>query len=352
MKNIICLTVRRAIAAGVLSLGVLCLAPHRVYAVTSKLSALVEEAIANGATFVGLIPKVPLAGNDVRYCPFETGVYMDDEDSNNQNRFTVGGAWLTHQNAVVGGFGRVPGGGARGRNSVIDYCQIPIYRLPPARVGYAVIAAQGSAALDKYGMVVFTPMCPRESFPFTRYFDNEDDNNTNQPLNDSRLFFPNFTYVRISSESRSGTLIHFCYVPPSNAPGTPELPKTAWIWDMDNQTWGYDKRDIGRDFMFLAAGTQLGGEFYQDNEDDDNEDKWSTPPQSLPHASAMRNIIGGGQRGQNAAWRFGWTGINPGIGKLEDGQNEQPSCLNPFANLECAGKWAGFAAQLWSAISE
>ena len=47
-------------------------------ALKDGLSPLADEAITNGATVVGLIPQVPLAGHDIRYCPFETGIYRAD----------------------------------------------------------------------------------------------------------------------------------------------------------------------------------------------------------------------------------------------------------------------------------
>jgi hypothetical protein len=50
----------------------------RSYALKDGLSPPADAVITNGATFVGLIPKAPLVGNDIRSCPFETGIYRAD----------------------------------------------------------------------------------------------------------------------------------------------------------------------------------------------------------------------------------------------------------------------------------
>jgi hypothetical protein len=222
-----------------------------------------------------------------------------------------------------------------------------------------VMAAQGFTTVDGLGCTIYNPVCPQGSFPFTRHLDDEDGGgNTNHALNDRNQLFPHASFGNSASSKfgvgaigdscrpNGGSIVHFCYVPPSNDPTTPELPDSLWVWNMNTRGW--DFRNMSRDFMFLAKGAQLNGEFHQDNEDSNNRNRWVIPPGSVPFEWSMKDIIAGTN---NTAWRFGWTGINPGIGELPEGQAApQPSCLDPFASLECAGKWASFAAKVWAAF--
>ncbi|HEU4328506.1 MAG TPA: hypothetical protein VFS21_35540 [Roseiflexaceae bacterium] len=119
---------------------------------------------------VGVIP-------DGNVCPNGQApivIAMDDEDSRNAN---ARGGWI--------------GATISDRNTTFRFCRVPGSL-------FKALSTSGYST-DHYAVLKLGTVCPRESVPFSRYFDNQDGGNANSYSGD---IYPNF--------SRENTELHFC----------------------------------------------------------------------------------------------------------------------------------------------
>jgi len=229
--------------------------------------ALDETAVAEAPAalntndpWIGVVP----AGSPIT-TPCAQGwvsIYMDDEDSNNNDSFTLysqaaGQQSFGGRNFSAGGLVHTASPRRAGGNTRIQYCPTRVTSLPTLRFDYALISASNQ--------------CPAGTFRFSRRFDNEDDSNHNSYQGD---ISPN---VSVSSAS----LINFCFVPRGSG------GRGTWDSGLDGQIIFSAGNEGALNGIVTNSGT-----FGTDDEDDSNHNAFSSTAADL--TTRMRAIIAGG----------------------------------------------------------
>jgi hypothetical protein len=101
------------------------------------------------STDVGVIKEAGAA------CPGEIDWYFDDENDNNQNRYS---GWI--------------GATSSGANTTIRFCRVQ---------GSRFTQIPSSYSYHNFAVLKLGSTCPAGSMEFSRYWDNEDDGSSNQP---------------------------------------------------------------------------------------------------------------------------------------------------------------------------
>jgi len=179
----------------------------------------IAAAYQAGATFVGLVPKLPLEvlnrqlgtpavamSESLMGCKFPVSVYLDDEDDDNANNLAINGVSYRRQNALLGGFGHPPGrgNGPAGTNTLISYCQVPVKQLPRTKLDYLVFSAQEKTEiveiklpwpLGTFSLPIRHANCPAGSYSVRLELDTEAFDSSNYLVGGEKaLFAPNSTF--------------------------------------------------------------------------------------------------------------------------------------------------------------
>jgi hypothetical protein len=193
---------------------------------------------AAGPYDVGVIPGSTCPSGSERIT-----IRMDDEDNQNANSSS---GWI---GAIVSN-----------NNTTFVFCRVDGAQFLPMEAPYAVLqlAAQ----------------CPPYSFPFTRYFDNEDSQNINTSTGN---IWPNWT-----SWANSDTQLNFCLF-------------GAFSWG----GWGFP--DLGMEYGVFASNLPnsglANGHLYTDDEDQSNQNAFDTDYYNL--GTSASQIIWGDNGDRN-----------------------------------------------------
>lgn len=347
----------------------------------------VAAAQAAGATFVGLIPKLPLhvlnqtlggpviaMSESLMGCKFPTTGYLDDEDSSNINDLTVNGVSYRRQNALLGGLGHPPSsnGASPGVNSLLSYCQVPVRTLPRTKLDYMVIAAHSNKKTKTIFGIKFPywePKCPSGSVSVQVLLDTEMYSSSRIVGNETTMFSPSKIIGKTVTQSwdlsqcngepyytdeygwacdsfagNSGSAsLTMCFVPQDPNAAT-ELPTAFEVFDgtkfvsQSAQNYIYLAKDAGFE---PNSGRAV---FFQDGED-------MRPMASIvvsdPQYDARVRRIMTISSGSDMTWNLGWGGWNPPIGVAPNYDPPPPpqSCLdNPF-NSGCMSTLSNLAAK-------
>jgi hypothetical protein len=207
--------------------------------------------------YIGMVPTVQpgMPGYYTpRPCTEAIWMRQDDEDGSNRNNFYFDGQNFSGHNYSAGGFQHVSSPSRAGGNSKIHYCVEQVSTLPILNFDYAVILASNS--------------CPTNGIKFTRRQDNEDWSNHNSSSGDVTPNIVNGGY----------TYINYCFVPGSvGAPNYNALFEDRFVY-AKSSNW------------------RNTGSFYSDDEDDGNNNGWSSTNTS--YNARMSALVSAGSNTQ------------------------------------------------------
>jgi hypothetical protein len=174
-------------------------------------------------------------------CPGETvTLYMDDEDSDNRDERT---GWMGDVDEY--------------RNTQITFCKV-------SGQGFKALVGSVGDSSRHYAVLRLGSECPNGSIGFSRYFDNDDDNNENWISGPSA---PN-----VSSRAPSGTTLQFCLF--DGSAGQPSMADFPGL--------GFDYGVFATSNFAKARGGWNGGlgSIVTDDEDDNTNNQYPFKPSS------------------------------------------------------------------------